>query len=348
VAISTSYRDDRGTPVSRYHAGGIDADDAAPRDLAMRALYVSKTASRFWMWGVLILGLVVFAVLEGVGLPSLVAAPVALMAVLVPGVLLTRSSHHELQEQLRLTLVASGRCAQCGYRLIEVAPGQDGCTQCPECGAAWRLDPSLRESVGEMFTSRALPKAGNDGETASDRRDRLAMRDFLWGLVGGKRHLATTDDRGRLVDVVDPNVRRRRPAHWDDVRPQDQRIIRKRLALLGWPKRLIAFLLVTPWLTLEAYLTIQQARLGNPLDLHHVLFAILGTLWTIGLALYVFRAQPGSGHPIKRIMLARGYCPTCAANLLAVPPDADRCRVCRHCRSAWRLAVTWVVEQGTR
>jgi hypothetical protein len=302
------------------------------------------------MWGVLILGIVVFAVLEGVGLPTLVAAPVALMAVLVPGVLLTRASHHELQEQLRLTLVASGRCAQCGYRLIEVAPGQDGCTQCPECGAAWRLDPALRESasVGEVFASRASPKAGVEEEIASDRRDRLAMREFLWGLVGGKRHLATIDDRGRLVDVVDPNVRRRPPARWDEVRLQDQRMICKRLARLGWPKRLIAFLLVTPWLALEAYLTIQQARLGNPLDLHHMLFAILGTLWAIGLALYVFRAQPGSGQPIKRIMLARGYCATCGGNLLSVAPEADRCRVCRHCRSAWRLAVLWVVEQGTR
>lgn len=30
-------------------------------------------------------------------------------------------------------------CAACGVRLAEFDPESDGCTVCPECGAAWRL-----------------------------------------------------------------------------------------------------------------------------------------------------------------------------------------------------------------
>lgn len=33
----------------------------------------------------------------------------------------------------------AGLCASCGYRIDEIEPEDDGCTVCPECGAAWRL-----------------------------------------------------------------------------------------------------------------------------------------------------------------------------------------------------------------
>jgi hypothetical protein len=32
------------------------------------------------------------------------------------------------------------RCVCCGYDLCGLASEQAGCTVCPECGAAWRLD----------------------------------------------------------------------------------------------------------------------------------------------------------------------------------------------------------------
>jgi hypothetical protein len=31
-------------------------------------------------------------------------------------------------------------CASCGYSLREMSAAEDGCTVCPECGSAWRLD----------------------------------------------------------------------------------------------------------------------------------------------------------------------------------------------------------------
>ncbi len=33
----------------------------------------------------------------------------------------------------------AGLCAACGYALAGLASDLDGCTVCPECGAAWRL-----------------------------------------------------------------------------------------------------------------------------------------------------------------------------------------------------------------
>lgn len=36
-------------------------------------------------------------------------------------------------------MLAIGRCINCGYDISGMSPDPDGCTVCPECGAAWRL-----------------------------------------------------------------------------------------------------------------------------------------------------------------------------------------------------------------
>lgn len=36
-------------------------------------------------------------------------------------------------------LLAEGRCATCGYDIRGCRAEADGCTVCPECGAAWRV-----------------------------------------------------------------------------------------------------------------------------------------------------------------------------------------------------------------
>lgn len=47
--------------------------------------------------------------------------------------------------------ITQGRCASCGY-LIEGCPPHepDGCTICPECGAAWRLSASHSQSTSKV------------------------------------------------------------------------------------------------------------------------------------------------------------------------------------------------------
>ncbi|MEX2219225.1 MAG: hypothetical protein WD749_10760 [Phycisphaerales bacterium] len=45
-------------------------------------------------------------------------------------------------ERTALTaMVTAGFCPSCGYGLAELNPEPDGCRVCPECGAAWRMEP---------------------------------------------------------------------------------------------------------------------------------------------------------------------------------------------------------------
>lgn len=42
--------------------------------------------------------------------------------------------------RLKGALVSAGYCACCLTSMRDQSPQSDGCTVCPECGAAWRLD----------------------------------------------------------------------------------------------------------------------------------------------------------------------------------------------------------------
>ena len=42
-------------------------------------------------------------------------------------------------QRAMLAMSKAGVCASCGYRIDDCQPEADGCTICPECGAAWRL-----------------------------------------------------------------------------------------------------------------------------------------------------------------------------------------------------------------
>jgi len=44
-------------------------------------------------------------------------------------------------------LLAFRCCAACGYDLRSTPVAQDGCTVCPECGAAWRLPTASQGSL---------------------------------------------------------------------------------------------------------------------------------------------------------------------------------------------------------
>ena len=43
------------------------------------------------------------------------------------------------RSRLRVAMQSLSRCASCGYSLKGIHADADGCTVCPECGAAWRL-----------------------------------------------------------------------------------------------------------------------------------------------------------------------------------------------------------------
>ena len=63
--------------------------------------------------------------------------------------------------------LAAGRCGACAYPLRELPREPDGCTVCPECGAAWKLEEAtegLRETGTEGKNAAAA--RGDDGAAA--------------------------------------------------------------------------------------------------------------------------------------------------------------------------------------
>ena len=83
----------------------------------------------------------------GIGpLVVLVALTIATVALtFVPGFVLTRLLFWP-RTGLRW-MCKSRQCPSCSYGLADLAPEPDGCTVCPECGAAWRL-PADRQEGG--------------------------------------------------------------------------------------------------------------------------------------------------------------------------------------------------------
>jgi len=69
------------------------------------------------------------------------------VVIVVPLYLYFRHTLHGVHPHaLPEALTAHHRCAACGYKL-EPRPEADGCTPCPECGAAWRLPVNKAESA---------------------------------------------------------------------------------------------------------------------------------------------------------------------------------------------------------
>jgi len=52
---------------------------------------------------------------------------------------------------------AVGRCCGCTYELKGLVPDDDGCTVCPECGAAWRL-PAGPDGADRARHARVSPR----------------------------------------------------------------------------------------------------------------------------------------------------------------------------------------------
>lgn len=48
--------------------------------------------------------------------------------------------HRLLIPELARAALRRGKCASCSYPLADLQPATDGCTVCPECGAAWKLN----------------------------------------------------------------------------------------------------------------------------------------------------------------------------------------------------------------
>lgn len=92
---------------------------------------------------VLYVGVLIADAVLGVPYPYALWVPTVLSSVLA--CLVVWQSRRVEAQQTALGWVATGRCGACKYELGHVAE-TDGCTVCPECGAAWRLPA---QTIGE-------------------------------------------------------------------------------------------------------------------------------------------------------------------------------------------------------
>lgn len=103
---------------------------------------VSLANGRGWMRLVFFVSpaLIILSDVAGMTRPFRLVLDLGLLAVLVPFALWLSGA----LDRGAATLCVRGRiCPSCGYALENLDPAPDGCTVCPECGAAWRLTPPI-------------------------------------------------------------------------------------------------------------------------------------------------------------------------------------------------------------
>ncbi len=88
--------------------------------------------------------LVALLVTPGLGYhPAMFAMPPLVVVVFV------WAGRRYLRDRYHRVILTKGYCPSCGYRLVSARPEGDGCTVCPECGAAWRLPEEPVTLVGK-------------------------------------------------------------------------------------------------------------------------------------------------------------------------------------------------------
>ena len=123
------------------HELGVTTDEQTRMgELARRRRIAPRR--RFYVF--LLTGLIVplgsVAAFMLLNLPSAVEWSIAGLA-LVPMMFIMRPMKAERVQWHGRLLVAIGRCPSCGYDLLNLPVADDGCSVCPECGAAWRVPP---------------------------------------------------------------------------------------------------------------------------------------------------------------------------------------------------------------
>ena len=111
-------------------------------------------------------GYLVFIALTWGALPGaaywLLFLPFSILAIVVERIM-KRIAATPTRRQGSLAL---GLCPGCGYSIVELEAEPDGCRVCPECGAAWHLEPHASER-GDVIR----PTPTQAGQADCDTRD---------------------------------------------------------------------------------------------------------------------------------------------------------------------------------
>lgn len=242
------------------------------------------------------------------GLPRYLGPLIAVGILMLWGIIrpvVWRDTQGEIRRSLHGRLERN-RCGACGYPLVGRKPDTDGCTGCPECGAAWRLDvwkedfPPYQEPRG----ARPLPKG--------DDQDPLAVQD-------------ARGSRVRLLCVC--------PVHEVSGELRRRRILLLRRWLPGDATRLF---ICTPFGAFAGLAWLAHV-VAPPGDFVFVLgLFIFEAIIVIGAAAWHWRETRHAAirETVEEITRS-GRCACCTGALRERLALADGARVCPACGAAW-------------
>jgi hypothetical protein len=277
--------------------------------------------------------------------------PIQIVVMLGVGLWQQRAAQKQLSAATRATLLAECHCASCGYDLMQIpVDAGDGCTVCPECRAAWRLDRerSIRLSpaaaTGSVGRSRDIGEPGLPERRGADAPG--IKQSILWFLGMQKSYrwrgfVAGADDRGTVVELASPRVGLRPAREWASVPLRTRHRLGRRLKRLGMKTRVTVAALVLPlcvfFCGFQAYMMLQGPRL----TLMRALPVLMYAMFTVMLVRFVLLPYVRRPREIVDIFLEEGLCPSCAGDLnggrAGPEPEADGCTLCPTCHAAWRL-----------
>ena len=190
-----------------------------------------------------------------------------------------------------------GLCPACGYEIGSLPADPDGCTPCPECGAAWNLARWARE-----FPPLSPP--ANQPPRRSARRYMLI------------------DARRRSVEMLANQPDQRRDRFRSELKSMPATVILGdlvRVALVIAPAIVIAIAFGWPpeGLSILAFLCIEAL----------VIPAVLSTAVSA-------RREAIRAHFVKR-RVGEAACPCCEGRLRTTPASIDNALVCETCGCAW-------------
>jgi hypothetical protein len=198
-----------------------------------------------------------------------------------------------------------GFCGACAHCLENLPVEEDGCTRCPECGAAWRMDAWNRDRVHDP----APPE--------------------LWGHPQrGRRH--------RLIDA-----RNNRCLAWSSRSSHDVRAKFGELRRQSWflPRRFLAYVGVLAFAGIAMTLALVVSTTPPITAAEATVIAL--TLVLVAIALVIHHVGHVRAIIHERFLaehVSRGTCPQCEHPLRATPAISDGALLCDRCGAAWKPA----------
>lgn len=220
-----------------------------------------------------------------------------------------RTTRHALRQHARLSIVRDRVCPCCAYSLDDAVREPDGCTPCPECGAAWRLD--LWSDGGGIYRPPAVTGAGQ-------------------GHPHGR--MTAYDARGVIVPLL---ARRKDLDRKDAIMncPARPDRVRLRHSLLAWGIQLV----ITAGIAWFVVMILQpEDRLSWIGAVLMILLASIMLAFLVGIA-YTHQLMLGTHRYLIAMLVGEGACPCCEDRLRPTPSPTDGFRICDTCGSAWSV-----------